>query len=183
MKLVYISYYVHGATADNEKGAASGWHDCPLSGLGRKQSLELRNLIKGKKFDAVFCSDLKRAVESARLCFGDSARIIQDERLREINYGDFTQADSKKVDSIILKHITEPFSHGESYRDVERRMRSFLDDLLKKYPGKGVAAVSHRAPQLALDVILRGRSWEQAVKEDWRPRKAWQPGWEYKLEG
>ncbi|MEK6816503.1 MAG: hypothetical protein AABY09_02740 [Nanoarchaeota archaeon] len=34
----------------------------------------------------------------------------------------------------------------------------------------------------ALEVLLKGNSWKQAFKEDWRKRKAWQPRWEYVLE-
>ena len=182
MTVVHITYFVHGTTVDNEKGLSSGWADAELSELGRRQSLELKNLIKGKRFDAVFCSDLKRAVDSAKITFGNSVRIIQDKRLREVDYGDMTRSSSKKVDSMILKCISKPFPKGESYKDVEKRMRGFLDDLLRKYLGKNIAIVAHRAPQLALDVILRGKTWEQAVQEDWRLRKAWRPGWEYKLQ-
>jgi len=42
--------------------------------------------------------------------------------------------------------------------------------------------VAHKAPQLALDVLLRNKTWEQAFTEDWRKKKAWQPGWEYVIE-
>ncbi len=182
MKTVWITYFVHGTTVDNEKGLSSGWADAGLSELGKRQSLELKNLIKGKRFDAVFCSDLRRAVDSAKLTHGNSAKIIQDKRLREIDYGNLTREKCSKVEPIILKHIEKPFPGGESYTDVEKRMRSFLDDLLKKYPGKHVAIVAHKAPQLCLEVLLKGRTWEQAVKEDWRFRNAWQPGWEYKLD-
>jgi len=94
-----------------------------------------------------------------------------------------TRAPSEKIDSIILKHISKPFPNGESYKDVEKRVKSFLDDLMKNYSGKNVAIVGHRAPQLALDVLIKGKTWEQAVKEDWRSKKPkeWKPGWEYKL--
>ncbi|MEK9179467.1 MAG: hypothetical protein AAB893_03290, partial [Patescibacteria group bacterium] len=54
--------------------------------------------------------------------------------------------------------------------------------LKKNYDGKNVAIVSHKAPQLALDVLLRGRTWEQAFSEDWRKNKAWQAGWSYMLD-
>jgi broad specificity phosphatase PhoE len=182
MKVVYITYFVHGTTVDNEKGLSSGWADAGLSELGKKQSLELKNLIKGKRFDVVFCSDLKRAVDSAKLTYGNSVKIIQDKRLREIDYGKMTKEKCSKVEPVILNHIEKPFPGGESYKDVEKQMRSFLDDLLRNYSGKHVAIVGHKATQLALEVLLKGRTWEQAVKEDWRPRKAWQPGWEYKLE-
>jgi len=41
--------------------------------------------------------------------------------------------------------------------------------------------VAHEGPQLALDVILRGKSWPQAIAENWRKTGAWQPGWRYSL--
>jgi fused signal recognition particle receptor len=178
---VKITYFIHGSTVDNEKELASGWADAELSDLGKKQSIELKDLIKEKKFDFVFCSDLARTVDSAKLTFGDSFNIIQDKRLREVNYGDLTRTDSKKVYSQMLEHINKPFPNGESYRDVERRIAEFLNYLLENYYGKSVAIVAHRAPQLALDVLLKVKTWEQAIKGDWRLTKKWQPGWECEI--
>jgi len=182
---VHITYFVHGTTTDNEQNIATGWSPGKLSELGKQQSIELKELIKGKKFDVVFCSDLKRAVDSAKLTFGDSVKIVQNKRLREVNYGDLTRANSKLVESLTLEHLNKPFSNGESYKDVEKRIKSFLNDLLKKYSGKNIAIVAHRAPQLALDVLLKGKTWEKAIKEDWRLKqpKEWKPGWKYILEG
>jgi broad specificity phosphatase PhoE len=77
--------------------------------------------------------------------------------------------------------VHEPFPNGESYRDVEARMQSLCDELREKYPGKRVVLLAHQAPQLALDVIVKGKNWEQAIAEDWRRTKAYQPGWEYVL--
>ena len=72
-------------------------------------------------------------------------------------------------------------SNGESYEMVKERISIFLNDLKKNYDGKSVAIVGHKAPQLALDVLLKGDTWEEAFKNDWRKKKAWQPGWEYEL--
>lgn len=66
---VTITYFVHGTTLDNEQHISSGWSDVALSPLGIQQSKDLKNLIKEKHFDVVFCSDLKRAVDSAELAF------------------------------------------------------------------------------------------------------------------
>ncbi|KKP31669.1 MAG: hypothetical protein A2312_04160 [Candidatus Staskawiczbacteria bacterium RIFOXYB2_FULL_32_9] len=60
---IKITYFVHGTTQDNEKEISSGWDNVELSDLGKRQSVELKNLIKDKNFDVVFCSDLKRAVD------------------------------------------------------------------------------------------------------------------------
>ena len=182
-KSVNITYFVHGTTVDNEKHVSSGWADIELSELGKNQSIELKELIGDKKFDVVFCSDLKRAVDSAKLTFGDKVKIIKDKRLRECDYGDFTRVDSEKVDKLYLANIDKPFPNGESLKDVERRIKSFLNDLFIKYSGKKVVIVAHRSPQLALDVILKGKTWKQAVEEDWRLKghDGWKPGWEYLL--
>ncbi len=180
---VIITYFVHGTTTDNEQDRSTGWLPGELSKLGIAQSIKLRAQIKGKKFDVVFCSDLRRAVESANLTFGKFVKIIQDKRLRECNYGDLNGALSEKVHALMLKRIDTAFSNGESYKDVEARMRDFLNFLVKKFGGKHIAIVAHQAPQLALDVIVRGRTWQQAMKEDWRLKKAgWQPGWGYVYE-
>ena len=180
--VVKITYFVHGTTIDNEQDLATGWSPGKLSELGIKQAKNLGKLVINKDFDIVFCSDLKRAADSASLSFGDKYQIIQDKRLREANYGDFTQKSAKEFKSNMTNYINKPFPNGESYRDVEKRIADFLDFLKKNYDGKHIAIVAHQAPQLALDVLIKGKNWKQAIAEDWRKKKAWQPGWEYLLE-
>jgi alpha-ribazole phosphatase/probable phosphoglycerate mutase len=177
---VKITYFVHGTTTDNEKGISSGWHDVGLSELGVKESIELKEKIKDKKFDVVFSSDLKRAADSAKLTFEEE--VILDRRLRECNYGKLNAQLSSIVEPMQEKHIRKRFPDGESYEDVKARITDFLNFLKKNYDGKRVAIVAHKAPQLAMEVILKNKTWEQAFQEDWRKKKVWQPGWEYLLE-
>lgn len=75
--------------------------------------------------------------------------------------------------------ITDQFPGGESYEDVKMRINDFLNFLKQNYEGKLVAIVAHKAPQLALDVLLKNKTWEQAFADDWRKTKSWKPGWEY----
>lgn len=77
--------------------------------------------------------------------------------------------------------IEKPFPEGESYEDVRARIADFLEFLRKNYDGKHIAIVAHKAPQLSLEVLINGKTWEQALAEDWRKTKAWKPGWEYVL--
>ncbi|NUM25355.1 MAG: histidine phosphatase family protein [Candidatus Buchananbacteria bacterium] len=178
--MIKITYFVHGTTTDNENDIATGWEAGELSELGIQQSKDLTAQIGNQQFDAVFCSDLKRAVDSARLTFGDDYQIITDERLRECNYGDFNgKPDSFKSDP--KQFIEQAFPNGESYTDVETRVKNFLDFLKKDYDGKHIAIVAHQAPQLALEVLLGGKTWPQAIDQDWRHTKTWQPGWKYVL--
>jgi broad specificity phosphatase PhoE len=177
-----ITYFVHGTTADNELGISSGWSDAELSESGIRQSIDLWNKIKDRHFDAVFCSDLKRAVHSAELTFKDKFKIIPDTRLRECNYGKFNAQPSVIVEQLQKQYITKRFPDGESYDDVKERINDLLAFLKKNYDGNQVAVVAHKAPQIALDVLLKNKTWEQAFAGDWRKTKAWQPGWDYTLE-
>lgn len=177
---VNITYFVHGTTTDNEKDLATGWSPGELSDLGVEQSKKLKDLIANKSFYVVFCSDLKRAVDSANLAFGDNYKIIEDRRLREVDYGDYTRRPVEEFN--ISDYIIKPFPNGESYKDVEKRISDFLEFLKQNYDGKQVALLAHQGPQLALDVLIKGKTWKQAINEDWRIKKAWQPGWEYILE-
>lgn len=174
---VKITYFVHGTTTDNEKNLCTGWAPGELSELGIQQAKDLGKKVADKKFDAFFCSDLKRAVDSANLGFKDKYEIIQDKRLRECNYGDLAQADEKNVD--YKKYIDTPFPNGESLKDVEKRIKDFLNFLKENYNNKHVVIMAHKAPQLALEVLLNNKTWKQAIKQDWRVTKSWRPGWQY----
>ncbi|MDO8530159.1 MAG: histidine phosphatase family protein [bacterium] len=178
---IKITYFVHGTTTDNEKEISSGSADVGLSELGVRQSIELKDKVKDKKFDVVFCSDLKRAVDSAKLTFEGLAPIIIDARLRECNYGKHNGHLSAIVEPMQEKNITQRFEEGESYEDVKARIADFLEFLKQNYESKHIAIVAHKAPQLVLDVLLKGKTWEQAFAEDWRKTKSWQPGWEYEF--
>ncbi len=128
----------------------------------------------------VFCSDLKRALDSAQLTF-QGIKIIPDKRLRECNYGTFNGYPSRIVEPLQEKYIYKAFPRGESYEDVQKRIMDFLNFIKKNYEGKHLALVAHKAPQLVLEVLINKKSWEWVFKEDWRKKKAWQPGWDYIL--
>lgn len=179
---IKITYFVHGTTTDNEQHVSSGWKDVELSELGIQQSKDLKEKTQDKKFDVVFCSDLIRAQQSAKLTWEGMYEIIPDARLRECNYGDLNGASSDIVEPLQEDEcIEKPFPNGESYEDVKARVADFLEFLKQNYDGKHVAIVAHKAPQIALEVLLNGKTWEQALVEDWRKTKSWQPGWEYEL--
>ena len=178
---IEITYFAHGTTTDNNRQISSGWFDVELSELGVKQSIELRDHVKNKTFDVVFCSDLKRSADSAKLTFGGVVPIVLDARLRECNYGEFNGQSSFIVEPMKLSALSESFPDGESYEDVKARVGDFLRLLKQNYDGKSVAIVAHQATQLSFDVLLKGKTWEEAFAEDWRNTKAWKPGWKYIL--
>lgn len=174
--MLKIVYFVHGTSTDNEERRCSGWHDCPLSKLGVEQTFRAKDDLIFRDFDIIYSSDLLRAKQTASILF-PRAKIVYDDRLRECNYGSLNGSIGRQVR--YEEHIDKAFPQGESLIDVQARITSFLMENLKKNNNKIIAIVSHRAPQLALDVIINESSWNDAIKNDWRIVDKWRPGWEY----
>jgi broad specificity phosphatase PhoE len=175
--MVTILFETHSTTVDNEAKLAAGWYDVALSDLGEQQAKQLGERRAGEHFDAIFCSDLQRSYNTATLAFGDKFPIVQDERLRECNYGSLNRTAKADVEAMREQALTVPFPEGESYEDTSRRMQSFLQDLLKDHDGKTVMIIGHRATQYGLDQWIKGMSLQSAVLAPW----AWQAGWNYEL--
>ena len=176
---VKIIYFVHGTTIDNMEHKAAGWVQGELSEKGITQAKALREKIDLDEIDFVISSDLKRAIDSAGYIFDSDKEILHDERIRECNYGDLNGKESSLV--VYEEHIDRPFPNGECLLDVEKRVKDFCHYLLKNYNEKTIALVAHRAPQLALEVITKNMTWEEAINNDWRKTGNWQPGWRYEI--
>lgn len=176
--MIKIIYFVHGTTTDNASKLCSGWKVALLNDLGKEQAKNLGKVSKerGDKFDVMFTSDLKRAIESSNIAFPEYEKIT-DNRLRECNYGDLDGEHKSLV--VYEEHINESFPNGESLKDVENRIRNFVQYLKDNYDNQTIGVVAHRAPQLALEVVTKNISWEEAIANDWRKTGDWQPGWEY----
>jgi broad specificity phosphatase PhoE len=164
-ELVFVT---HSTSTDNEAGIASGHRDVSLSELGRRQAAELGERYRNG-FDAVYCSDLRRAVETAEIAFA-SFRV--DARLREQDYGERTGAPSREIETERLVTVDAPFPGGESLRDVVERMRSFVAEL---EPSRRALVIGHRATKIGFDVLLGRMTLEDAVQAPY----VWQPGWTY----
>lgn len=78
----------HGQTLWNAEGRLQGRLDSPLTVLGRAQAAALRPLVADLPGVRV-SSPLGRAVQTARILFGD-APVTLDDRLAEIDLGDFS---------------------------------------------------------------------------------------------
>ena len=174
-----ITYFVHSTTTDNEAGRATGWLPGVLSAKGIEQAKALPGLLEDATFEVVYASDLQRAIDSSELGFGKTHQIRTDERLREANYGDFNGQPHSFKDSM-KDYVNSPFPNGESYKDAQARMQSFIEEV-KGLGLKHIAIVASEAPQLALEVIANGKTWDEAIDQNWRKRKAWQPGWVYEV--
>jgi broad specificity phosphatase PhoE len=175
-----IAYLVHSASTDNKSGIRSGWSDPELTLAGHQQARSLAQVLQAYQFDAILVSDLMRTRQTASAAFpGQAVRI--DPRLRELNYGELNGKHRSYFTHPPGWEIRNRYPGGESCLDVQTRVHSLLLALTLENPDLHVAFVSHKYPQLALEVICNGSSWEEAIEQDWRETGSWQPIWEYQF--
>ena len=78
----------HGETDWNLVRRLQGSEDIPLNAYGRELAAATAEALKDISFDAVFCSPLSRAKETAEIITGERKVQIQtDDRLKEIGFG------------------------------------------------------------------------------------------------
>ncbi len=175
-----LYYSPHMTSIDNEAGRASGHADVLLSARGRQQARELGQHYAAEALAAVFCSDLQRAAETARIAFAERSRpIIPDARLREYDYGDLTQWPIAQVEAEFTRRVTELFPGGESLRHVVQRMGAFLHDAVRTYQGKAIVVIGHRATRYGLEYWCTHRPLDDIVWTPWEWREV--PIWRYKV--
>jgi alpha-ribazole phosphatase/probable phosphoglycerate mutase len=175
---VEIVFETHSLSTDNEAGIATGWLQGELSEEGRRLARRLGERRRGERIDAIYASDLRRSIETARIAFGDAGvPIRQDARLRECDYGALNGAPASEVERERARRIDEPFPGGESYRQTVDRMRSFLADVAAGHDPGRVIVIGHSATRWALDHLLKGVPLEELVAVPFD----WQEGWVYEL--
>lgn len=161
-----VVFETHSTTEDNEAGIMTGWLPGRLSAAGREQARALGERRRDDGIDAIHCSDLGRAVETARIAFPDRDMLL-DWRLRECDYGELNGAAKSE------RGADERFPGGETWREAVVRVSRALDDLR----GARVLVIGHMATRYALEVRCTGRPLEAVLAEE----LVWQPGWEYRL--
>lgn len=177
--VVRIVFETHSLTVDNERGVATGWLGGALSAHGRALARELGERRRDDRIDAVFSSDLARAVETAEIAFGATdIPVVLDWRLRETDYGELNGAPGDALAAERAQRVDVPFPGGESYRDAVARVASFLDDFPDGCAGERVLLIGHTATRWALDHLLDGRPLEQVVAAPFD----WREGWEFDLD-
>jgi 2,3-bisphosphoglycerate-dependent phosphoglycerate mutase len=175
---IQLIFETHSISEDNERGIATGWLDGRLSERGRALAVELGQRRRDNGIQAVFASDLGRAVETARIAFAQSAiPIFFDWRLRECDYGTLNGQPAASLHRDRPRYLDKPYPGGESWRQAVERVGRVLPDLRLRWEGARVLIIGHVATRWALEHLLNGIALEDLVIAEFN----WREGWEYML--
>jgi len=173
---IQIVFETHSITEDNENGIATGWLAGRLSERGRVAARELGARRRNDGIQAVFASDLGRAVETARIAFdGETLPIFLDWRLRECDYGRLNGHPRSEVRGNPLRYLDEPYPGGESWRQAAGRVGRFLPDLRLRWENSRILVIGHSVTHDAFEHLLKNVALEELIGSN----GSWQPGWEY----
>jgi len=156
----------HCEVEEDYLGCYNGHNDIGLSQKGYAQAKELAEKLKNETYDAVFCSDLKRAKESLKY-FTNLQNIVFTDKLREKSWG---EDEGKTYDEICKeKNIEyENFEQwiaalgGESVSEFTKRMNEFFFQHLPNIGTKNVLVVTHSGVIKTLFSIYEGIGLEEA---------------------
>ena len=140
--MIYKIYlFRHGRTNDNVEGEFSGWRNARLVKSGIDDAKIIAERLKNKKFKVAFQSRLIRSKQTLKYVLRyhpECKIIIQDDRLIERNYGHLNgythfqivkKYGPKQYDKWHRGFYEKP-PQGESFADVEKRVKSFIKSLI-----------------------------------------------------
>lgn len=161
MKIILIR---HGYTDGNEKGIYQGRLDLNLSEEGINQCKEVEVKLKQLNINAIYCSDLRRAIQSGEIIFPhEKLNVI--EAIREIdfglweglNYKQISVVYKKEFEQFIKDYVNFTFPEGESFKQFYLRVEKWLSETIKNHKkGETIAIVSHGGVIKAILCILLG---------------------------
>lgn len=150
MKIYFVR---HGQTEWNRLKKLQGQANLPLNEQGIADAKRAAEILKEISFDAIYCSPLIRAVETAKIIGRfQAAPVTVDDALIEIAYGKYEGYDliaaEQDPSCEIYRYFHEPQNFqadkdGETLAEFKARCKSYLDNARKKDAGKCVLAVCH----------------------------------------
>jgi len=163
MSNTHICFIRHGETTWNAERRMQGHIDIPLNTAGMGQAKRLATALTQTKhsFDAIYSSDLERALHTANAVANALSLAVQTTpQLRERNVGQLQGLLLSEAPVLLPEiwqsHIARELDHdlggGESIRAFHQRMQGVLELLLRQHRGQSILAVSHGG---SLDMIYR----------------------------
>jgi broad specificity phosphatase PhoE len=145
----------HGQTDWNLEGRFQGRIDIPLNEKGKSQAKKTKEKLEGIKFDKVFSSPLKRALETAKIITDEPIDI--DDRIIERCNGQLEGKLKTECENMVDFTDENEVKLGiESLPDFRGRITSFFDELCEKYVGKDVLVVTHAGVSIYVRCYFEG---------------------------
>jgi len=140
----------HGITAWNKQGRYCGCKDIGISREGRLQAKRLAKKLEFDKFDKIYSSDRRRALQTARIIF-KQAKIIKVSALKEIDFGVLDGLRHKEIMQkyalVYKKWLADPYKvcipGQEPMRVFKKRVNKAIKDIVRVNSGKNLAIVCH----------------------------------------
>jgi len=162
----------HGETEWNAASRLQGRGDSPLTARGEAAAEVLAGYCAARGVQRVVASPLGRAQATARcIAARCGARVETDDALVEMDFG--------ACSALTMRDIADRFPglavareaarwtcrwpEGESYADVESRMRAWWQRMPAPFAAPPVAIVGHGAAQRALRRVITGEAPEQVL--------------------
>lgn len=129
----------HGETQSNVERRFSGHQDVELTEKGIWQAEQLGKRLSGEKIDAAYSSDLKRAINTAKIVLQNRETPLSIEPgFREIHFGvweglkleEYNQKIGESISPGWWNQPDSPLSGGESVFDLQKRVKSALDKVI-----------------------------------------------------
>lgn len=137
--LCEIILVVHALTEWNLAGRCQGHVDTPLCAQGHSDALALALKLQHEHIDAIYTSDLRRALETGQyLARLKCLPIRMDQRLREGRW-----AFQERTDEYPTLPSSVDVEDGEA---VKSRMIEAMTEIADRHSGERVVVVSHAGP-------------------------------------
>jgi len=142
----------HGETVWNAEGRIQGHLDSELNEEGLAQALLVGERMAREPFDHFYCSDLRRALQTAQPIVKRSDKVpTVTPRLRERNLGIFQGLTSEECQHkypqeyrrFHRREVDHVMPGGESVRQLNARVSEFFDELAVEHAGQTVLVVTH----------------------------------------
>ena len=148
-----IIYLIRHAEAEgNLYRRMHGHYNGLVTGKGHVQIDLLEKRFVGEHIDAVYSSDLKRAVDTAAAIYEPhDLPLVMSERLREVKMGVWEEKPwgySDYYDPEMSRNFSNDpakwqIEGGEDYYNVRRRLYGYISEAAKNHSGGSIAVFSH----------------------------------------
>lgn len=167
----------HGETAWNADTRIQGHLDIALNATGRQQVRRLARALADETINAIYASDLTRAMETAlAIATLKPLALHPTQGLRERSFGEFEGKTYAEVETLWPAQAQrwrarDPAwapAGGESLLNFRQRVTRTASELAARHLGEQIVLVAHGG---VMDVLYR-----TATGQDWQTPRTWNLG-------